>query len=136
VANVGSLTAIGVTDWWLFPLVAGVSFAGTESGWFGYDRGLSIGWLALAIGTANAVMMVCLGVRRLGHWTRPAAPHSMRCALWVGNWLWVTSLLTIATVLRSLLLPDGRLPGRRWSPAMALSVIVVVVNSVDWAVTP
>jgi hypothetical protein len=133
-ANRGSPTTVGVTDWWLFPLVSGVSFAGTGA-WLVWVRPrLSIGWLALAIGTTNAVMTACL---EYGVWAldRPGGAPLGGFALWLGNWIWVTSLLLIATVL-PLILPDGRLFSRRWRLALALSVTVVVANSVDWATIP
>jgi hypothetical protein len=118
-ANRGSPTTAGVTDWWLFPLVSGVSFAGTGA-WLVWVRPrLSIGWLALAIGTTNAVMMACI---EYAVWTldrRGGAPLG-NFALWLGNWLWMPGLLLIATVL-PLLLPDGRLPSRRWRLALGFS---------------
>jgi signal transduction histidine kinase len=134
VANDGSPSTVGVTDWWLFPFVSGVSFAGTGA-WLVWVRPrLSIGWLALAIGTANSVMLASL---EYGVWTldRPHQGPLGVLALWLGNWLWVSGLLTIGTVL-PLLLPDGRLPSRRWRAALALSVTAVAANSLDWALIP
>lgn len=55
--------------------------------------------------------------------------------LWLGSWLWAPGYATIA-VLLPLLLPDGRLPGRRWVPALWLAVLAVVLTSVNWALTP
>lgn len=130
-ANRGSPTTVGVTDWWLMPLVAGLSFA-SAGAWLVWVRPrLSIGWLSLAAGALNTVMSACL---EYGVWALDR-PHGTPLATWIfwfGNWAWVTSLLLIATVL-PLLLPDGRLASRHWRVALALSAVVVGANSLSWA---
>src|SRR5215470_111445 len=132
--NRGSPTTVGVTDWWAFPLVSAVSFACTGVWLIWVRPRLSIGWLALAVGVINGVFLGCL---EYGVWAldRPGGAVAGGLLFWLGNWMWVTSLLLIATVF-PLLLPDGRLPSRGWWPALALSVAVVAAESVDWALTP
>ncbi|MBO3744740.1 hypothetical protein J5X84_01580 [Streptosporangiaceae bacterium NEAU-GS5] len=134
VANQGSPVNAGVNDWWLMPLVSGLSFCATGVWLVRARPRLSIGWLSLAIGVVNAVMLV--GVE-YGIWglARPGGAPLGTAALWLGNWTWVTALMLIATVL-PLLLPDGRLVSRRWRGALALSIAAVAGQSVSWALTP
>lgn len=56
-------------------------------------------------------------------------------AFWLGSWLWAPSYVASAALL-PLLLPDGRLPSRRWRPALVLSVAAVSVQAIVWALTP
>ena len=55
--------------------------------------------------------------------------------LWLGSWLWAPAYMAIV-VLLPLLLPDGRLPSRRWRPALCWGVLTVVVVAAKWALTP
>jgi two-component system, NarL family, sensor kinase len=56
-------------------------------------------------------------------------------ALWLGSWVWAPGYAAIA-VLLPLLLPDGRLPGRRWRPALWLAVATLGLSSATWALSP
>jgi two-component system, NarL family, sensor kinase len=56
-------------------------------------------------------------------------------ALWLGSWLWAPGYAAIA-VLLPLVVPDGRVPGRRWHAALGLSALAVALTSATWALTP
>ena len=56
-------------------------------------------------------------------------------AVWLGSWLWAPGYAAIAVVV-PLVVPDGRLPGRRWLLAAWLSAVAVALSSASWALTP
>jgi two-component system NarL family sensor kinase len=129
-----SAPTAGVTDWWLMPIAGAVGFGGTGT-WLGLARPrLPVGWVLLALGLAHALAAFTLeyGVRALA---LPAGLPVGTTALWVGNWLWAATLLLLGTVL-PLVLPDGRLPSRRWRPALLVCVTSVIVVAASWALTP
>jgi signal transduction histidine kinase len=55
--------------------------------------------------------------------------------MWVSNWLWVPAYLIVPTVFL-LIFPDGRLPSRRWRPAMAAALAGIAASTLDWALRP
>lgn len=81
-----------------------------------------VGWLLLAVGA-------CFGLTAFaGQWT--AAGHTTG-AVWAAWWVdRGSAILVPATVLIVLLLPDGRLPSRRWRPvtyAVCAAQLLVVL---------
>jgi signal transduction histidine kinase len=132
-ANAGTPLASGVTDFWLMPLVGGAAFGGAGLWLLRARPRFGLGRLFTAIGlvlvTSN--LGVEVGVRELG----AADEGWARLAFWYGNWAWATCLLAAGTIL-PLLLPDGRLPSRRWRPALVLSAAAVALVTVQWALTP
>jgi two-component system NarL family sensor kinase len=133
-ANAGNPLAPGVTDWWVMPVVGGVAFGGAGL-WLARARPrLPMGWLLAAIGAVLATSSAALeyGVHALGRGGGGVLPVS---AFWFANWAWSTALVTVGTVV-PLVLPEGRLPSRRWRPALVLAVLAVVLVTVAWALTP
>jgi signal transduction histidine kinase len=121
--------AAGVTDWWLMPVLGGSSFGGAGLWLVRARPRLAVGWLFAAVGLvlATSYLALELGLRLL--------PEGGQLVFWYANWAWATCLLTVGTVV-PLLLPDGRLPSRRWRPALALAATAVTVTTVQWALTP
>lgn len=54
---------------------------------------------------------------------------------WLARWVWAPPLLAIGTVLL-LLVPEGRLPGRRWRPVAAVAVTGIAAFTVLLAFVP
>ncbi|MEU6789610.1 histidine kinase [Nonomuraea angiospora] len=119
--------------WWPMSATAACSY-GLMGAWLAGARPrLVIGWLLLAIGLLQTISFAgpqyAVHALAVGH-PLPGA----EAALWVGNWTWRTGFALIALVL-PLLLPDGRLLGRGWRPAMWLAAAGVLAASVDAART-
>ena len=123
---------VGVTDWWVMGLTAAVSYGGVGA-WLSWLQPRQVvGWVLVAIGASAAVSMTAL---EYGIWALDREVPGETAALWLGNWLWVASIVPIVSVL-PLLLPDGRLPSRRWRPALVLGVAAVAMAAAPWAFAP
>ncbi|MCT9929791.1 sensor histidine kinase [Planotetraspora sp. A-T 1434] len=92
-----------------------------------------VGWLMTVIGAAQAVG-VALGAYGLLGINDGGLPGD-DWAMWVSNWIWVPAYLAVPTVLL-LIFPDGRLPSRRWRPALAVAIAGIVMGAVDWILQP
>lgn len=84
------------------------------------------GWL-------TGLIAVTAAVDSLSKATLAASPGAVpllarRWASWLDNWVWV--LLFGSICLLMLTFPTGRLPGRRWRPAVASTVAAVAVEGV------
>jgi signal transduction histidine kinase len=134
VANASSPLAPGVLDWWAMPVVGGIAFGGAGLWLAGARPELPIGWLLAAIGVVLATSWTALeyGVHVLSR--NPRDPLAT-AAFWYANWAWATCLVTVGTVV-PLVLPEGRLPSRRWRPALGLALAAVVTVTVEWMLTP
>lgn len=97
----------------------------------GRRHGERLGWLLLLPGTASAVAGLCAAVASV------ASETSLRVgvATVVADWLWVFGFLPLVTLL-PLSYPDGRLPGPRWRPVAAASVLGMVLLAVVSGLTP
>ena len=58
-----------------------------------------------------------------------------RWSAWLGSWLWAAGYVGLLAVLPQLL-PDGRVLGRRWRPALWLGGAATAYAALDWALTP
>ena len=58
-----------------------------------------------------------------------------RIAAWNNEWLWVPWVFSVGT-FALLFFPDGRLPSRRWRPAVVLAAVGMVVTSASLALAP
>jgi len=89
--------------------------------------GNAIGWLLLgAAGCAGATLAAC-------EWVALGLPAAA-WASWLTQWVSTVPLLLVAYVL--LLFPDGRLPSRRWRPALWLLDLAVVAMLVGSMFSP
>ena len=86
----------------------------------------------LGVGGAFAVLALVEGYAHIALLGRAVPLPGGVAAGWVGRWMWIVVFALVAVVL--LLVPDGRLPGRRWGwAAWALAVgtfAMIVVNAV------
>lgn len=127
-------SADGITDWWLMGLAGALAFGGTGA-WLTWTQPRQpIGWVLLGIGAAAALS---LGASEWGLWAldRGVSPAVTELVLWFGNWVWVASIVPVASVV-PLLVPDGRLPSPRWWPALAAGVVAVLAAAASFAFVP
>ena len=90
-----------------------------------------LGWLLLLPGTASAVTGLCAAVASVATGTSPAVDVATGAA----DWLWVFGFLPLVTLL-PLCYPDGLLPGPRWRPVAAASVLGTVLLAVVSGLSP
>jgi hypothetical protein len=132
-AFVGSL--VDTTTFWPVPIevppvamallaLSATTYAGVGALLATRLPGNPIGWLLLAMGEAVAVTLAAVAYVALD---LPGAAW----AHWLTWWVCSIALVLVAYVL--LLFPDGRLPGRRWRPALWLthvSLVTMVLSGV------
>ena len=132
VRNDDSPLAAGVIDWWLTGIAMGVVYTVT-GGWILWRRpDLTIGALLMAIGLSAAVGMIALeyGVRSLDVGGLPGGG----LALWLGNWVWAVTMVSVVAVVPHLL-PEGRVPEGRRLVAGA-GVVAALAMALVWMTTP
>lgn len=132
--NVRELGPSTGADFWLLGLVGSVAFGIGGAALAGTRPRLAVGWLLLMVGLSQG--MALLG-REWGIYAleaRGGLPLG-ELSYWNGSWAWLPGNLALLLVL-PLVLPDGRLPTRRWRPALGLAVAVIALESVAWAVAP
>jgi len=125
-----------VMAWWLSSAVAGLGY-GLLGGWLAARRPrLSVGWLLLTFGLANALALAGPGWLVYELARKPqAVPAAAEAAMWVGNATWMIAVIGTVSVL-PLLLPGGRLPSRRWRPVLAAALVAVAGSTAQAATTP
>ncbi|MEV5407265.1 GAF domain-containing sensor histidine kinase [Thermopolyspora sp. NPDC052614] len=92
--------------------------------------GNRIGWLMVAIGAAQAVGVALGSYGLLGIYDGGLPGDDW--AMWVSNWIWVPAYVAVPTLF-PLLFPDGRLPSRRWWPAVAAALTGMTLGTLEWA---
>lgn len=91
-----------------------------------------VGWLLLAQGVFAAIGDVSGPIAKELLADEPYSPVGWLAA-WVHPWLWLLGIS--ATWTTFLLFPDGRLPSRRWRPALWLAAAGVVLTVVTGVLT-
>src|SRR5918997_4836428 len=81
--------------------------------------GNAIGWIFCAVGLALAVATAASGYADYALYGDGDALPVPELAAWLSVWLNIV-VLSVAPCLLFLLFPDGRLPSRRWRPAVWL----------------
>jgi signal transduction histidine kinase len=94
----------------------------------------TIGWLLMAIPLMTAVAFLVGDYATYGLVTRPGSLPAARWAAWVDRWAIVPMFASFIPLF--LLYPDGRIPSRRWRPALWLAVAAPTVGTVAFALTP
>ena len=94
-----------------------------------------VGWLLLTIGACHALGLVGGEYGYRGVVTDPGSLPLAPLAVWLSLWIWVPAYTLLPTVL-VLLVPTGRIPSRRWRPALVLAWAAVVAASAGWALLP
>ena len=85
-----------------------------------------VGWLLLGTGVASVVTVFVYVYALDGLVEHPGTLPGALAAGWVSSWVWALGLAPLVSV-GLLLFPDGRLPGRRWWPLLALDVAAVTL---------
>ncbi|MDQ4138383.1 MAG: histidine kinase, partial [Actinomycetota bacterium] len=116
-------------SFWLLGVLGALAYGGTGALVGARSRAERIPQLLGGIGLGQGLSLLLNEYALLG-----PVPLDW-AALWIGSWLWAPSLVASA-VLLPLLLPDGRLPSRRWRPALMLSIAAVAWTALSWALTP
>jgi hypothetical protein len=127
-----------VPDSWGFPGVTsvfGLTFGSVGLVVARRLPGTVIGWLFLAIGGLFAVEGLIIAYSIAGVLAFPGRLPGARESTWVLTWIWVPAVLLAAGIL-PLVFPDGRLPSRRWRPALVVCLTSVVVSSVVLSLAP
>lgn len=117
------------TSFWLLSAVGAVAFGAAAAGLVRRGGAVALARLTGGIGAGQGLSLLAREYAVVG----PLPGDGI--ALWLGSWVWAPAFVSVAALL-PLVLPDGRLPSRRWRPALALSVVTVVAQAVLWAVTP
>jgi signal transduction histidine kinase len=94
----------------------------------------TIGWLLLAIPLTAAAAFFVGDYATEALVTHPASLPFGRLAAWVDRWAIVATLVVFIPLF--LLFPNGRLPSRRWRPALWLTIAGPAVAIVSFALTP
>jgi signal transduction histidine kinase len=94
----------------------------------------TIGWLLFAIPLLGALAMFVGDYATEALQKRPGSLPFGVAAAWVDRWMIVAVLVAFMPIF--LLFPDGRLPSRRWRPALWLLVGSAAVTLVSFALTP
>jgi signal transduction histidine kinase len=94
----------------------------------------TIGWLLLAIPFVGALAFVVGDYAAEALAVHPGSLPFGSAAAWLDRWLIVATLAIFVPVF--LLFPDGKIPSRRWRPALWLTVAAPGVTIVSFALTP
>ncbi|WP_432864803.1 histidine kinase [Microbispora rosea] len=109
--------------------------------------GSRVGWVMVVVGTAQGLGLA-LGAYGLlgindgisdgiddGAAGGGAGLPGDDWAMWVSNSVWIPAYLLVPTIFL-LIFPDGRLPSRRWWPALAAAYAGIGVHTLDWMLRP
>ncbi|RVX42453.1 histidine kinase/DNA gyrase B/HSP90-like ATPase [Nonomuraea polychroma] len=135
------LRALGVTGiverFDAFRVVAALSFGVPGLFVVSQRPGSRVGWSMVFVGAAQAlgVALGAYGLLGINHGVQGGRLPGDDWAMWVSTWLWMPAYLVVPTVFL-LIFPDGRLPSRRWWPALAAAVAGIAVHTLDWALRP
>lgn len=139
VAAVAGVARVTAEDVWHLPAArelpvdatVGIAFGAAAALVLAGSGGRRIGWLLLGIGVAAAGTTVATTLALVATQRSGLATT----AVFVQSWLWVPSFVPLVTVL-PLLYPDGRLPARRWWPALAASGAGMLLAAAGSALSP
>jgi signal transduction histidine kinase len=94
----------------------------------------TIGWLLFAIPLTTVLSLFVGDYATEALKTRPGSLPFGVAAAWFDRWLIVVMLGVFIPIF--LLFPDGKLPSRRWRPALWLLIGSFAIAIVSWAITP
>lgn len=122
--------------WVNAPLAIG--FATVAAGIWSTRPGPAVRRLAVVytvVGLASAMVIPAHAWAHVGLVSVPGDLPATTFAAWVSNWIWALGAAPLMG-LGILLYPDGRLPGRRWWPALVLGTAAPVVLALSGALRP
>jgi hypothetical protein len=119
--------AIGIVNALVLPLIGALILTG--------DRRHLLAWLLLGDGLFLAVFNLAsqYGPLALGLTSRRLSLPGGELASWLATWTMVPGIV-IGSIFLVLLVPDGRLPSRRWWPLAVAGALNVIVPSAVMAV--
>jgi two-component system, NarL family, sensor kinase len=123
--TVGSETTRGL-NWTPAILTACVAYGVPGAALLALGRAPAVGALCLWIGLCLGATAVLTGVA--------VAEPTAEAPAWIINWCWIPAYWSIPLLL--LLLPDGRLPSRRWRPVAWAAGAGLVALGAGAAVSP
>jgi signal transduction histidine kinase len=94
------------------------------------------GWLFLFIAVVGGLQGVEDQYVRFAVVTHPGSLPMVAWAAWLNSWTLYLIFPAGAVALLMLLLPDGRLPSRRWRPLIPIAVVSTAATSVLTALSP
>jgi signal transduction histidine kinase len=94
----------------------------------------TIGWLLIAIPLMTEVAFLMGDYATYGLVTKPGGLPAARWAAWVDRWDEVPMFASFIPLF--LLFPDGRIPSRRWRPALLFTVAAIALATISFALTP
>lgn len=98
--------------------------AGHPIGWLFCATGIGVGWTGLALQYTRYALV-----------THPGSLPGAHVVAWLNVWTWIPVMM-LALLFLPLLFPDGRLPSRRWRPALWLGVAATALVSIVLAFKP
>ncbi len=93
-----------------------------------------VGWLFLGVGLLFGVSALAPEYADFTLYAKPGSLPAVGVFVWSSTWVDTTLFLSIAFLL--LLFPTGKLPSRRWRPALWLAVAAVVLSFMTSAFKP
>jgi signal transduction histidine kinase len=121
-------------DWWLnLPLALGYPLAGAVI--LTSRPGHPVGRLLTGIGLAAAVAIASHQYATRAIVLEPGSLPAASVAAWLGSWIWVLGAMPAMTLV-PLLLPDGRLPSRRWRPIAWAAGVAIAAGAVGFGLAP
>jgi signal transduction histidine kinase len=135
-AATGTLNEHGSGDFVLSLSIAAVYLLFSAAGWLIVTRqpGNTVGQLLIAIPLVAATAGLAGNYATYALVTHPGSLPFGRAAAWVDRWAIVPALAMFIPLF--LLFPDGRIPSRRWRPALWLAIGGPLLATVAFAVTP
>jgi hypothetical protein len=94
-----------------------------------------IGWLYCCIGVLCGAQFLAQEYAVLGVLARPGALPWAEWMAWLQNWLWVPPA-ALYFIFVPLLLPEGRLPSRRWRAVLIYAALAVFMQTLFVAIQP
>jgi len=100
----------------------------------GRQRRNPIGWILCVVGLGLALNLFSVEYATYALLTEPGSLPGGEAMLWMGEWIWVPTLLVGTFLL--LLFPDGRPPSRRWRPVAWLAGVGIIGVGFHQAFSP
>ncbi len=97
--------------------------------------GQMLGWLFLLVGVDGGVTLLAYEYAQYALVSRPGSLPAGIAVGWLSDWVWTLGFPVLATCCL-LLYPDGRLPSRRWRPALLLAGLAVASQAVPLMLMP